>query len=196
MRRATVAIAIGLFATLAIAQTKAPRKVQKNAREIAQASSPLRNWIAVTHVAEKVVFVVRGNDKVAATALGAKRQEDGRWLVPFRDGEVALDVVTVLRASPIAATEFDGDFVVVRAKVCKFIRAAYSEDCQTDGTHSSIVEHYDDYQCVDSRQEDVCKAYLMGNNGRILFFNNPNCAGTPARKIPTSEAEGVRCPKP
>jgi hypothetical protein len=176
----------------AFAQTLIEHRVQQK-----PANSSAERWIAVTDIADHVVFVKRGQGRAASAGLHAK-VDRGRWIVPIGRLESAiLDVIMVEQLPRILQTTFERDKVVVQGSTCKLITSAYSEPCQASGNQSSIIEHYDDYQCVKStRQEEVCLASLMGNNGRILLFNNPTCAGQPVRKIPTSEAEGVRCAKP
>jgi hypothetical protein len=180
-----------------LAATAVAAAVIEHRNETRPANSTAERWIAITDITNHVVFVRRGKEKAAAAGLHAKI-ERGKWIIPIGKLEKAiLDVITVSPIPRIAPTSFDKDKIVVQGSTCRLVAAAYTEPCQVSGTQSAIIEHYDDYQCVKSaRQEDVCLASLMGNNGRILLFNNPTCKGAPVRRIPTSEAEGVRCAPP
>ncbi|MGZ7079092.1 MAG: hypothetical protein ACXVJT_06735 [Thermoanaerobaculia bacterium] len=190
-----VKVAAGLL--LLAAATAAAATLIEHRNESKPANSAIERWIAITDITNHVVFVRRGREKAAAFGLHAKLDR-GRWIIPIGKIEKAiLDVISVSQLPRIPPTTFDKDKIVVLGSTCKLVASAYNEPCQASGNQSAIVEHYDDYQCVKStRQEDVCLASLMGNNGRILLYNNPTCAGAPVRKIPTSEAEGVRCTPP
>ncbi len=187
--------AIVVFVLLAASVAAADAIEHRNETKLV--NSTAERWIAITDITNHVVFVRRGREGTAAAGLHAKLDR-GKWVIPIGKIEKAiLDVITVSKLPRIAPTSFDKDKIVVLGSTCRLVAAAYNEPCQTSGNQSAIIEHYDDVQCVKSvRQEDVCLASLMGNNGRILLFNNPTCQGAPVRKIPMSEAEGVRCALP